>query len=113
MADGQNNNANFLKIVYTKVTTNGQTELVPLKLYSEVPIEEIALPEVQTQTVNTATGMLIANRYLLHRVLGQGGFGRTYLAEALHRFNERCVLKEFAPIVMAEQGRRDPRKRSR
>jgi len=27
----------------------------------------------------------------------QGGFGRTYLAEDLHRFNERCVLKEFAP----------------
>jgi len=26
-----------------------------------------------------------------------GGFGRTYLAEDLHRFNERCVLKEFVP----------------
>jgi len=101
MADGNNNNSNFLKIVYTKVTTNGQTELVPLKLYSEVPIEEIALPEVQTQTANTATGMLIANRYLLHRVLGQGGFGRTYLAYDQHCFNKFCVLKEFLPDSIA------------
>jgi serine/threonine-protein kinase len=101
MADGNNNNANFLKIVYTKVTTNGQTELVPLKLYSEVPIEEIALPEVKTQTANTATGMLIANRYLLNRVLGQGGFGRTYLAYDQHCFNKFCVLKEFLPDLIA------------
>jgi serine/threonine-protein kinase len=101
MADGHVNNANFLKIVYTKVTTNGQTELVPLKLYSEVPIEEIALPEVQIQTANTATGMLIANRYLLHRVLGQGGFGRTYLAYDQHCFNKFCVLKEFLPDSIA------------
>jgi serine/threonine protein kinase len=101
MADGNNNNANFLKIVYTKVTTNGQTELVPLKLYSEVPIEEIALPEVKTPTANTATGMLIANRYLLHRVLGQGGFGRTYLAYDQHCFNKFCVLKEFLPDSIA------------
>jgi serine/threonine protein kinase len=101
MADGNNNNANFLKIVYTKVTTNGQTELVPLKLYSEVPIEEIALPEVSTQTANTATGMLIANRYLLNRVLGQGGFGRTYLAYDQHCFNKFCVLKEFLPDSIA------------
>jgi serine/threonine protein kinase len=29
--------------------------------------------------------------------LGQGGFGRTYLAQDTHRFNEPCVLKEFDP----------------
>jgi serine/threonine-protein kinase len=33
------------------------------------------------------------------RQLGHGGFGRTYLAEDQHRFNELCVLKEFAPQV--------------
>ncbi len=30
-------------------------------------------------------------------MLGQGGFGRTYLAEDTNRFNETCVLKEFEP----------------
>jgi serine/threonine-protein kinase len=44
-----------------------------------------------------ATGTVLQNRYRLLSVLGQGGFGRTYLAEDLGRFNERCALKEFIP----------------
>ncbi len=44
-------------------------------------------------------GQVLEKRYRIVSQLGQGGFGRTYLAEALHRFNERCVLKEFAPQV--------------
>lgn len=38
------------------------------------------------------------------RQLGHGGFGRTYLAEDQHRFNELCVLKEFAPQVQGSYG---------
>lgn len=30
-------------------------------------------------------------------MLGQGGFGRTYLTQDTNRFNEACVLKEFDP----------------
>ncbi|NEP14210.1 MAG: serine/threonine protein kinase [Symploca sp. SIO2C1] len=44
-----------------------------------------------------ASGSIIENRYRIVRELGSGGFGRTYLAEDLNRYNERCVLKEFAP----------------
>jgi serine/threonine-protein kinase len=44
MADCNSNSSNFVRIVYTKVKTNGQTKLVPLKLYTDVPVEEIALP---------------------------------------------------------------------
>ncbi|MEA5541865.1 serine/threonine-protein kinase, partial [Limnoraphis robusta Tam1] len=42
-------------------------------------------------------GTVLQNRYRLLDILGQGGFGRTYLAEDQGRFNERCALKEFIP----------------
>jgi serine/threonine protein kinase len=44
-------------------------------------------------------GKVIASRYKILRQLGQGGFGRTYLAEDSQQSNEKCVLKEFAPQV--------------
>lgn len=42
-------------------------------------------------------GAVLQNRYRLTKILGQGGFGRTYLAEDLGRFNELCALKELIP----------------
>lgn len=47
-------------------------------------------------------GTLINNRYLIHRLIGQGGFGRTYLAYDKHRFDEACVLKEFVSATIPE-----------
>ncbi len=43
-------------------------------------------------------GTLLQNHYRVVQLLGQGGFGRTYLAEDQGRFNERCAIKEFVPI---------------
>ncbi|MBW4444088.1 MAG: serine/threonine protein kinase [Plectolyngbya sp. WJT66-NPBG17] len=40
-------------------------------------------------------GTLLRQRYLIKQILGQGGFGRTYLAIDQERFNELCVIKEF------------------
>lgn len=44
-------------------------------------------------------GRVLGDRYAIVRQIGQGGFGRTYLAEDVNRFRELCVLKEFSPQV--------------
>ncbi len=44
-------------------------------------------------------GSTIAHRYRVVQLLGEGGFGRAYLAEDLNRFGEYCLMKEFAPQV--------------
>jgi serine/threonine protein kinase len=44
-------------------------------------------------------GSVIENRYKIIKTLGRGGFGRAYLAEDCNRYNEQCVLKEFAPDI--------------
>ncbi|MEO1590850.1 MAG: protein kinase [Cyanobacteria bacterium J06632_22] len=40
----------------------------------------------------------IAGRYTIKQMLGQGGFGISYLAEDTQRFGELCVLKELRPV---------------
>ncbi|WP_445635245.1 SUMF1/EgtB/PvdO family nonheme iron enzyme [Nostoc sp. DSM 114161] len=44
-------------------------------------------------------GNLLGNRYRVLKLLGEGGFGRTYTAEDTTRFNDVCVIKQFFPQV--------------
>ncbi|MDB9534244.1 serine/threonine protein kinase [Dolichospermum planctonicum CS-1226] len=44
-------------------------------------------------------GQILGDRYVIIRQIGQGGFGRTYLAADINRFHENCVLKEFSPQI--------------
>ncbi|AUT03910.1 serine/threonine protein kinase [Nostoc sp. CENA543] len=44
-------------------------------------------------------GTRLRDRYIIREMLGQGGFGRTYIAEDTGRFNEKVALKEFIPSV--------------
>ncbi|MBW4627157.1 MAG: substrate-binding domain-containing protein [Brasilonema octagenarum HA4186-MV1] len=44
-------------------------------------------------------GTFLRERYIIQQQLGQGGFGRTYLAEDTGRFREKCVIKEFMPVM--------------
>jgi serine/threonine-protein kinase len=48
-------------------------------------------PPIPLQTV-------LQDRYRLIKILGQGGCGRTYLAEDIGRFNELVALKELIPF---------------
>ncbi len=59
--------------------------------------------EVLVAPGEAIAGQLLAWRYQIVSELGQGGFGRTYLAEDTNRFHEPCVLKEFAPQVEGAQ----------
>ena len=44
------------------------------------------------------SGTMLNNRYAIQKVLGRGGIGITYLAFDSYRFNDVCVIKEFAPV---------------
>lgn len=68
--------------------------------YSGFPSNQFSNPYAPAIPV----GSLLDNRYRVLQVLGQGGFGRTYKAADTHRFDEICVLKEFAPQVNSESG---------
>ncbi|ACK73321.1 serine/threonine protein kinase [Gloeothece citriformis PCC 7424] len=48
---------------------------------------------------------LLQGHYRVIEPLGGGGFGRTYLMEDLHKFNEQCVLKQLAPQVQGSWAR--------
>ncbi len=47
-------------------------------------------------------GTRLRDRYLIQQQLGQGGFGRTYLAEDTGRFHEKIAIKEFFPTVQGK-----------
>ncbi|MEB3338314.1 MAG: serine/threonine-protein kinase, partial [Leptolyngbyaceae bacterium] len=71
----------------------------PLAIATRQPAthEPISEGTASASSANASSETVLNLRYRVIRQLGQGGFGRTYLAEDLSRFNERCVLKEFAP----------------
>lgn len=44
-------------------------------------------------------GKTLREKYIIIKVLGRGGFGRTYLAEDTGRFREKVVVKELSPSL--------------
>lgn len=52
---------------------------------------------------NCGTKLLLKDRYCALEVLGEGGFGRTFIAEDADRLNARCVIKQFLPLSQVQQ----------
>ena len=46
----------------------------------------------------------LRGRFRVIKLLGQGGFGRTYLAEDRDKLNEKCVVKQFVPMIQGTAG---------
>lgn len=62
-----------------------------------IPLYSIRSNHHQSMRPPLPVGSILQNRYRILSILGQGGFGRTYLGEDQGRFNERCALKELTP----------------
>jgi serine/threonine protein kinase len=55
-------------------------------------------PETQAECEKCSSLLLIANRYRAVNVIGQGGFGKTFLGiDDRHRNLPRCVIKQLLP----------------
>jgi len=55
------------------------------------------------QSCGTALTPLLRGRYRATEPLGQGGFGKTYLAMDEDRLGMRCVIKQFSPQIQGSK----------
>ncbi len=61
-------------------------------------------PEAQV-CQDCGTKLLLVDRYRAIKMLGQGGFGRTFLAvDEFRPSKPRCVIKQFLPCVKGKKG---------
>lgn len=49
--------------------------------------------------------LLLKDRYWAIELLGEGGFGRTFIAQDIDRLNAYCVIKQFLPLSQVQQNR--------
>ncbi|HEY9633193.1 MAG TPA: WD40 repeat domain-containing serine/threonine-protein kinase [Coleofasciculaceae cyanobacterium] len=54
-------------------------------------------------TCGTKLVPLLAGHYRIIRLVGGGGFARTYLAEDIQKLNELCVIKQLAPSIQSSR----------
>jgi serine/threonine protein kinase len=63
------------------------------------PLCDRPLNQDNTKFCQKCGTALLINNYRPIRFLGKGGFGRTFLAENIKKFDEQCVIKQLVPQV--------------
>ncbi|ELS03186.1 hypothetical protein Xen7305DRAFT_00029060 [Xenococcus sp. PCC 7305] len=64
-------------------------------------------PEEAEYCQDCGAQLLLADRYRALRILGKGGFGRTFLAvDQSKSSNNSCVIKQFLPDIKSKKGLR-------
>lgn len=53
--------------------------------------------------VSCGDALRLNERYRAMALLGEGGFGRTFIAEDADRLNAACVIKQFLPLPQVQQ----------
>ncbi|MBD2215092.1 protein kinase [Nostoc linckia FACHB-104] len=57
--------------------------------------------------INCGSLLILNNRYIPIRSLGEGGFGRTFEAIDQNKLNTRCVIKQFLPTQQGTKKRQE------
>ncbi|HLO87836.1 MAG TPA: CHASE2 domain-containing serine/threonine-protein kinase [Nostocaceae cyanobacterium] len=79
---------NITENIIDQVKTTKITEISSLSNQSHSPILALEIPQ----------NFLLAGRYKISRILGAGGFGRTYLAQDTQKPSQpTCVVKQLMP----------------
>ncbi len=55
-------------------------------------------PDATKFCLSCGSQLLLKNQYQAIQPIGEGGFGRTFLAVDANRLNARCVIKQFFPL---------------
>jgi len=55
-------------------------------------------PDATKFCLSCGSQLLLKNQYQAIQPIGEGGFGRTFLAMDANRLNARCVIKQFFPL---------------
>ncbi|MDY7005018.1 MAG: serine/threonine-protein kinase [Cyanobacteriota bacterium] len=81
----------------TTCTNCGNQNIIASRFCSNcgASLEEIIPSKIESTELKP--GSKLRNRYIIIRQIGQGGFGKTYLAEDTGRFKQAVVLKQLTP----------------
>ncbi len=60
-------------------------------------------PESVNFCLNCGSRLQLKDRYRALKQIGEGGFGRTFIAEDADRLNARCLIKQFLPLPQVQQ----------
>ncbi len=101
-------------MAYTNYENQRQTQIIILQVEKQqeaiaqlnliledktaIPDSQLDFPEAIDSTQKKSGDLLLGGRYQISKVLGAGGFGRTYLAQDTQRpGNPTCVVKKLMP----------------